>query len=58
MFSKKSKNARMGKGVGAFQRAVRLVKASKPFISTSRFSKKRFQILKKIISLKSPNTFF
>lgn len=58
MFSKKSKNARMGKGIGSFKRPVRLIKMYKPFIYSTCFSKKRFCILKNILLKKSPNTFF
>lgn len=52
-FSKKSKNARMGKGNGAFKRPVKLIKIAKPLIISTKFSKNRFK--KVLLSLKGKN---
>lgn len=58
MFSKKSKNARMGKGTGVFQRPVRSIKTHLPLVVSSTFSKKRFLNLKLTILQKYPLWFF
>lgn len=55
MFSKKSTNARMGKGSGAFKRPVRKIKIDKPLISSYKLPLSRFNGLKKILRKKYPN---
>lgn len=57
MFSKKSKNARMGKGVGSFKRPVRSVKMHQPLIYSTMFSIKRFLRLRKVLLAKKPGSF-
>ena len=56
-FSKKSKNARMGKGNGSFKRPVKLIKVAKPFIMSTKFSKNRFKNILSILRGKNPHIF-
>lgn len=55
--SKKSKNARMGKGNGSFKRPIKLVRIAKPFIMSSKFSKSRFSGILRVVRGKNPHVF-